>query len=466
MKDKQLILDQYDKYRLKLLEPLGSSSLKKYKTLCKCGNEFYSRPCDVKRDCVKSCGHCNDPKIGARMGSIEIMIYIPDKANGCQVVCKCDCGSWLPMMSGSKFNSGNTKSCGHCNDPKVGERFGKLTIREVIPARHKGCKIICDCDCGGIYGPIKSTVVTNKQQHVQSCGKCADKYIGKKFGKLRVDKIVNYCGDGATVNCTCDCGRIVNNLKVGVLTNGNTKSCGFCNVPKIGDRYYNFTVIDVKINRSTHKLNIITRCDCGREYIPHNWYRIMSGNTKSCGHCNDVKVGDKFGNVTIIKIKPSDNGGCRAKGVCDCGKETKYYDNYDFISGKIVTCGNCKLRRNGVLTSFKALELHKIIEEILESKCEHNYYIDTKCFDIVDLKNKIVIEYDEYYWHRIIQDTTKKEKTDTKLALQNGFKILRIRANNDLPTRSQIKKVLINHFKHNINEYTITTPGWEQANEC
>lgn len=467
MKDKELILEQYKKYQLELLEPLGTSSTKRYRTLCKCGTEFMSRPSDIKRGATKSCGHCHDPMVGIRIGSLTVMIYIPDKANGCQVVCKCDCGNWIPMMSGGRFNSGQIKSCGHCNDPKIGYKIGKLTVKEVIPARHKGCKVICDCECGRTYGPIKfGTLSRNRPPgYIVTCGQCNIPNIGDRYGQLTITKITNIRSGGCTVDTICDCGNESKGLKHGVLTSGNTKTCGFCKIPNIGEKYNKLTITKVRLNKITREINIETICDCGNKYIPKKSCAVIGGNTKSCGHCRDAKVGDRFGNLTIIKVKTNKSGGCKVKSICDCGQETKYYDNYNLVSGKNVTCGNCKLRRNSILTSNIALKLHNMIEKIVGHKCEHNYKIGKKYFDIVDLQNKIAIEYDEYHWHREMRDTSKKEISDTKLALRHGFKMLRIRASSDLPTEAEIKKVITNHFQHGYKQHTLTTTGWKQMDK-
>ena len=54
---------------------------------------------------------------------------------------KCCCGKVFNVKP-IAILSGNTKSCGHCNDPNIGDRFGKLVVTKVIPKSH-GCRIEC-----------------------------------------------------------------------------------------------------------------------------------------------------------------------------------------------------------------------------------------------------------------------------------------------------------------------------------
>jgi len=67
------------------------------------------------------------------------------------------------------------KSCGHCTDPKVGDRFGKLTINKVIKS-NRGCSVECTCDCIESNTVFKGTGFWNgqfcfiKTNHIKSCG--------------------------------------------------------------------------------------------------------------------------------------------------------------------------------------------------------------------------------------------------------------------------------------------------------
>lgn len=222
-------------------------------------------------------------------------------------------------------------------------------------------------------------------------------------------------------------------------------------------------LFDEYINSQT---KILVKCKCGKEFkVKLN--AIKTKHTTSCGRCNNPKIGDKFGKLTIIKIVPSKRKSCSVICKCDCGKKCGPYEKSVLTNTKRPTrsCGNCKLMRNGTQTSTMALKLHQLVEKILNKKCEHNYNIGKKCVDIVCVELRIAVEYDGYYWHRKFQDTTKLEKRDERLLKKAGYKFLRIRSDgHDIPTEDQLRKVLTNHFEHSYKKWTITMKSWKD--EC
>lgn len=58
---------------------------------------------------------------------------------------------------------------------KIGDRFGKLTVREF-----DGKYAVCECECGNIKRIVK-TSLTSKNQPTRSCG-CIQKQIAQKTG--------------------------------------------------------------------------------------------------------------------------------------------------------------------------------------------------------------------------------------------------------------------------------------------
>lgn len=322
--------------------------------------------------------------------------------NRTKVLVKCKCGQSFYV----KFNniqSKVTKSCGMCNNPNIGDKFNYLTIIRIIPGKHS-CSVICQCDCGKICGPIK-------------------------FNHLVI---------------------------------GNNKSCGYCKIPEIGDKFNKLTIIKILKNPKYRGYKIECMCDCGRIYKARYPSTVINGNTKSCGHCKDPKTGDRFGKLIIIEVTPNNNGGsCSVKCLCDCGNEfSPIFAN--LINGKNKSCGNCELLRNGIPTSHIALLLHDLVEEILKTKCEHNKYINGRYFDIVCETLKIVIEYDGYYYHRIKRNTTEIEKKDEHMLRKYGYKLLRIRSDGtDLPTKHQLEKILLYEFDNNVHKRTITMKSWK-----
>lgn len=106
----------------------------------------------------------------------------------------------------------------------IGDKFGKLTILELIDN-----KIIkCLCDCGNIKNIIKSNLISGKSQ---SCGKgkCQSHFkdlSGQKFGFVTVLNVNRSDGNhGIMWNCICICGNKCS-IRGSSLTKGRTKSCG------------------------------------------------------------------------------------------------------------------------------------------------------------------------------------------------------------------------------------------------
>lgn len=132
---------------------------------CSCGNNFKVFPSSVFKKEVKSCGHCNDPKIGDVFGNFTI-IKVHSKSFGCSVEAKCVCGHvWKGMFN--KIKHEYIKTCGYCNNPKIGDRYNKLVITKVQKGYSKGCKVECLCECGNLWNGYFSQI---KNGLTKSCG--------------------------------------------------------------------------------------------------------------------------------------------------------------------------------------------------------------------------------------------------------------------------------------------------------
>ena len=115
-----------------------------------------------------------------------------------------------------------------------------------------------------------------------------------------------------------------------------------------GQRFYNLTVIerceDYVAPKGKHCTQWLCKCDCGNE-VKVATARLRSGYTKSCGHCNDIKPGDRFGNLTVIEHCEdyiSIKGVHRTQWLCkcDCGREKKVLDS-SLKNVNTETCGHC-----------------------------------------------------------------------------------------------------------------------------
>ncbi len=124
----------------------------------------------------------------------------------------CDCGEiWGPKIFGLLNNSHGAKSCGHCDNPKVGQRFHSWTITKITQKRKgSGCQAEAVCDCGTCWGPKPASIITNG--HSTNCGLCNRVVVGEKQGKLtatHVDLPSTVVGGRTTgwVTAVCECGE-------------------------------------------------------------------------------------------------------------------------------------------------------------------------------------------------------------------------------------------------------------------
>jgi hypothetical protein len=208
---------------------LGSD--KKMSLVCSCGKIFDTTIHNIRNGNTKTCGHCDDPEIGdiAKNGMKIINIRRTGNANGCSVIAQCRCGKLIQngkWIKWSYIKNCVTDTCGNCNNPIVGHKINNLTVVDVRENRLGiGCCVKAKCDCGNMFGGgkwISWGALINKK----TCGQCNAPVIGKKYGSLTVlsTYYINDCGK-RMVECICDCGNKINIQWYRIVTK-NTKSCG------------------------------------------------------------------------------------------------------------------------------------------------------------------------------------------------------------------------------------------------
>lgn len=116
----------------------------------------------------------------------------------------------------------------------IGQRQGSLVVSSVKSrVSHNSSRtytrhsLECVCDCGG---KVVLTPISFVEGRVSSCRSCRlrSSYrdcIGKSYGRLVVDEILNAKGRGIMATCTCSCGvrKVVPLRRV---LSGVVKSCG------------------------------------------------------------------------------------------------------------------------------------------------------------------------------------------------------------------------------------------------
>ena len=261
--------------------------------------------------------------------------------------------------------------------------------------------------------------------------------------------------------CRCDCGNIVKKLG-GSLISRHVKDCGYCNAPKIGDKFGRLKIIKVITNKRGRGCSVIAKCDCGNIWRGQS-ARLTGKNVtiKSCGCYKKEMFGyhllnQRFGKITVIKSMGIDK---HRKKIwlckCDCGRFTQA-NSSQLVSHKKTNCGNHFPCRNGKYTSHIALQLH----EMLGNLGEHNGWIGKDNCDIV-LPNKIVIEYDGWKWHK---HTKIKDKNKQKRIINRGYKILIIKSRRNLPSQQILDQKLFELIMTHAKQRTIILSDWAKGN--
>ena len=382
----------------KRIQPYGFTLCGKFTTVttptevkCHCGKRFIvSLPSLYRKDSrrTKSCGMCNAPAVGSRYNKwIVLKVKRAKVGGGSRCVVQCDCGT-VEEYNSNHITSGHTQSCGHCNDPRVGDTFGSITILEVFPAPSEGCQVIGQCSCGNILPKMNSFKIIGG--NTKTCGHCKDPKVGDVYNQLTVLQVITSHIHGCQVVCRCSCGNILPKMYGNQIVSGHTQTCGHCDDPMVGDRYGSLTITEV-IPSKGGGCRIKTVCDCGGiwDNPTQGIHALRNGLVKSCGHCNDPKVGQKFGLFTITKVIPAFNGGCRVEALCECGNTWKGFGGR-ITSGWIQSCG-CENSR-GEKSIIQILNKLNIPFQHNKALSPHCRYKKPLQFDFI-LNEKLCIEY-------------------------------------------------------------------------
>lgn len=118
--------------------------------------------------------------------------------------------------------------------------------------------------------------------------------VGDKFGRLTVIGDLGQCIKAGTkkpyhyFKCECKCGAEVdvNGLS---LVSGRTKSCGHCNEREIIGKRFGALVVESPYGRTDKgDLLLNCRCDCGNITVVRYTNLVKDGGTRSCGECYDL----------------------------------------------------------------------------------------------------------------------------------------------------------------------------------
>lgn len=249
-----------------------------------------------------------------------------------------------------------------------GETYGKLTVIRELPNDDREDRqrfVLCRCECGNEkpinlyrmkYGSIKSCGCVSK-------GRKAVDFTGRKFNKLtaikEVDREVKSTGTVRRYLFRCECG-VEKVIPLNSVKNGGTrsvKSCGCLkknpkrkhNIKK-GDRFNSLTVIK-ELEKNKNQRRVLCRCDCGTEKsIALD--SLTSGSTRSCGclrskrYDKDSLVNKQFGQLRVIAQHGVTTESKKRKRTwrCVCScGNERIVTTSALKSGSATTCGNRKI---------------------------------------------------------------------------------------------------------------------------
>ena len=327
-----------------------------------------------------------DDYIGQKFNKLAITkIWRDNNSREIKCIAKCDNCQNEKEFRFRNIRDGLVKTCG-CKHQKIildnliGQKFNRLTILEAKREQqgkdsHEQVYVKCKCECGNI---IECRLSSLKNNTIQSCG-CfhrerssqtnitvnLNQLIGQKFGKLTIisaerKSISNGKRKRIYVKTKCECGNIKEYLYYALKNTNGPKSCGCIKKPAkakynledlVGQKYGKLEILSAYRNNRS-EIRVKCKCECGREK-DIKFRNLLSGETKSCGICNNIDldslVGQKFNKLTILSAY-RENDKIKVKARCDCGNE-KIFFYHSLMSGHTQSCGCNKVSANGESTT-------------------------------------------------------------------------------------------------------------------
>lgn len=269
----------------------------------------------------------------------------------------------------------------------------------------------------------------------EKCKKAGHKLISAYIhSEKNADFICGFCGN--IFSCTPKS-----------IWDKHTKSCGCKNKNKS----YTNSILQKSCEKVNIKLlsNFKTIDDsvkyicllCGKEYN-RPLKGILSGYTHSC-RCKKIKyrleekdVIKRCEELDIKYVRGFTTTEKRCTFKCFCGREFECIPSNVF-SGSTKSCGNCGVYRNGVATSYLALDIHHIIDPEEKFSLHNHQLTNPNCnVDIYIPHKKLVIEVDCTHWHK------NPQKDDIKHCKirEMGYNILVVVTKENRPTKKQLRK--------------------------
>lgn len=256
------------------------------------------------------------------------------------------------------------------------------------------------------------------------------------------------------------------NQKIRIKWNNHSKQ-HYINLGYQYTKYGDEFVVNVEDLSHGSKAEVIVVCDyCGKEtkrtykdYLRRHdnvlgdccfdccQIKRENTNLKNFGVCNLAQSKDIMNKIQSTNLAKYGNV-CSAQGqdIKEKIKQTnreKYGYDWAVQSPIVIAKMRQSLYKNGTTpTSKMELIICQMLNEIYGSEnCQPSYPLGNITMDCLLTVNdsKIDVEYDGWYWHK---DKQEYDKRRNYYLLRHGYKILRIKSNNELPTKEQIKEAV------------------------
>ena len=185
----------------------------------------------------------------------------------------------------------------------VGQKFGHLTVTEMLYGYGKSGETYCKCLCECGNECIKASYELRHHRNPPHCG-CMTQYykriqshngridlVGKRFGSLVVTEMIYKDNAPTFVKCKCDCGNTIIR-RATYLTGGDTTSCGCVQKERAREANekdftgvtsnYGVTFLYKDSKNAKGQCLWKCRCACGKEFVALP-AKILNGHTTSCG---------------------------------------------------------------------------------------------------------------------------------------------------------------------------------------
>jgi hypothetical protein len=460
---------KFGKLRIRIPQDIMSGSHKKTEWVCDCGKYKSYEIWSVISGHTTSCNGCNlisaEEMTIKKFGKLRIKIpkdILPGSTK--KVLWICDCGKekFIKIMY---VTSGQSTSCGRCSQISAAEiatrKFGKLRIKipqDINPGSAKKVEWICDCG-----REVITSIYLVISGNTSSCGRCnqisAEEIFKRKFGKLRIKNPQDIMpGSEKKIEWICDCGK-EKLIQINYITSGQAISCNQCNQIAASEMAIRkFGRLRAKIPQdvtSGSKKKILWICDCGRKKLI-SIYSVISGYTISCGDCGGsvknwyIQNREQIRSLKcpidpknfipggIIPLETIKNVSNPFKAICPaCKKE--YHPRFDGIRlGKSLTCGCASYR-----VSMPCLQIIEYIKS-LGFKVISEHKVNNLYYDIfVPFKNSL-IEFQGIRWHSM-KGSKEKDLRKRCNATDAGYNFMEIHEMDWKNERDDVKKY-INQF--------------------